>query len=378
LCGTIGVGENMKLQLQKFIEEHENWKELIQQKPYSIETREEGDYILFKYSMIDSDFCLPIVKECRGIILRKDDFLPVCVPFFKFHNVQEQLADNIDWSSAKVQEKIDGSIIKVWFDNGVWNISTNGVIFAINADLQVDYGNVRNYYDLFFSAINFDCNLFKRLNINNTYMFEIVSPLNRVVVPYRETEIYHIGTRDNYTLRELNEDIGIQKPKEFPLSSLEECLSAVEILPFSQEGYVVVDKFWHRVKIKSPAYVAAHHLKNNGVITMKRILDMIRLNGQDDFLAIYPEYTEPIELVETKLSEFIWKVEKDWNEFCDSPIANSSLRKDIAMWITKTNCPSALFCLYDKKVSSAREWIDNQDSEKVLKWIGVKEEWQPL
>jgi len=30
-------------------------------------------------------------------------------------------ADTIDWSAARVQEKVDGSLIKVWYYNGEWN-----------------------------------------------------------------------------------------------------------------------------------------------------------------------------------------------------------------------------------------------------------------
>src|SRR5690606_13664662 len=182
-------------------------------------------------------------------------------------------AVDIDWSTARVLEKLDGSLAKLWYHNGGWHVSTNGTINAHNAELpmsivdpQTGY-RIDNYYDLFRLALwTADINYgeFKsKLDTDYTYMFELVSPYNRVVIPYTETKLYHIGSRNNKTLKEEELDIGIEKPKEYSLSTLEDCLWATERMLFSEEGYVVVDNQYNRVKIKSPNYVAAHHLKNN-------------------------------------------------------------------------------------------------------------------
>ena len=271
----------------------------------------------------------------------------------------------------RVQEKIDGSLIKLWFDNGSWHISTNGTIDAKEADLLADFSDQKTFYDLFCSAINM-YDLINKLCPDYTYMFELVSPFNRVVVPYTKTEIYHIGTRNNITLEELNEDIGIQKPKEYDLHSLDDCLKTAEALPFSEEGYVVVDKFWNRVKIKSIAYVAAHHLKNNGVITYSRVVDMIMVNGQDDFIAIYPEYKDIFDKVETGINTFIDNIKKDWIDFENSDVYHSTLRKDVALFFIKRTCPAFMFSFYDKKVSSLDEWIKSLQSDKLVEWIKIR------
>jgi len=117
----------MTLKLVEFIENNSNWEELLSQKPYSLSIKRDGGYILFMYSQIDSDFGNPIVRECRGLISLEETLRPVCVPFFKFFNAQEGHASKIDWSTARVLEKLDGSIIKLWFFDG-WHVSTNGTI----------------------------------------------------------------------------------------------------------------------------------------------------------------------------------------------------------------------------------------------------------
>ncbi|MBP5785213.1 MAG: hypothetical protein J6W16_06495, partial [Methanobrevibacter sp.] len=67
---------NKKLNIQWFIEQHQDWEKLLSEKPYClIISREQWNgmnLIMFKYNMINSDFNEPIVKECRGLILDED------------------------------------------------------------------------------------------------------------------------------------------------------------------------------------------------------------------------------------------------------------------------------------------------------------------
>ena len=74
------------LNLQTFIRENENWRELISEKPYCIKVTEKEGLVCFKYSQIDSDFNEPLVRECRGIILEKDTWNVVAYAFNKFFN----------------------------------------------------------------------------------------------------------------------------------------------------------------------------------------------------------------------------------------------------------------------------------------------------
>lgn len=121
------------LNLQTFIHNNPNWRELITRPTYCFKVSEKGDLICFKYSQIDSDFNEPLVRECRGIILEKDTWNVVAYPFNKFFNFGEEYADNIDWESAVVETKEDGSLIKIYFYNDEWKIATNGTIDAEDA-----------------------------------------------------------------------------------------------------------------------------------------------------------------------------------------------------------------------------------------------------
>lgn len=363
----------MELKILKFVKNNENWEELLSQDPYNLIITRDNGYIMFKYDQIKSDFSLDIVKEARGIIFREKDFKVVCFPFIKFFNVEEPYADDINWENIQVQEKVDGSLIKVWADtseNGlpIWNISTNGTIDAFKANLTENMSDYHNFGELFMSV--FDADLLFNLNKDYTYMFELVSPYNKVVVPYDKIDIYHIGTRNNITGEELNVDIGVKKPKVYNLNSKNEIKEAAEKLPFNEEGYVVVDDNFKRVKIKSPAYVNAHHLVNNKMINLEKMLNLIIENEQDEFLAYFPEYTEDFKKLSklyNKYKEYLQEIENEVNRLKQTV----ETKKDFAQ-VLKSEFPmdtAVGFMLYDKKVKNWNEWLKQQTNAKIIERI---------
>ena len=264
----------------RFIAEYpEDWEARIFA-DYKVKIRKDGNYAIFNYN-ICCDFADALVQEARGIIIDFARQEVACWPFRKFGNHNESYADEIDWSSASVLEKVDGSIIKLWYDfeAAKWQFSTNAGIRAENSPVDkypgLYFGNVIE------SADNYADIPFDSLDKQNTYIFELVSPETQVVVKYGAASLYHIGTRSNVTGEEYNVDIGIKKPKAYPLGSLEQCLKAAAELnrecsdDISNEGFVVVDGSWHRVKVKSPDYLMMHRIVQIGSIAKKDCIAMI-------------------------------------------------------------------------------------------------------
>lgn len=245
------------------------------------------------------DFTLPETQEARGIIINYETCEVVCWPFRKFGNYGESYADEIDWSTARTQEKIDGSIMKVWWNTitNDWQISSNAMIDAKEAELPTG----DNFYTLFMEGACKNKLDFSKLEKIKTYIFELIGPLNRVVIKYDEVDIYHIGTRNNITGEESNDDIGVKKPKEYPLNSLDACVKAAEKLcgensvgkyDVEHEGFVVVDGNWNRIKIKSPEYVLVHHALNGGILSKKKIIQLILENEYEEYLTYFPKYRD--------------------------------------------------------------------------------------
>ena len=271
---------NINSYLCRFLAEHpEDWKILLE-KEYKIKVKREDAYAIFNYSF-DCRYADPMVQEARGIILDTETLEVVCWPFRKFGNHNESYADEIDWSRASVQEKVDGSIIKLWYDarKPGWQFSTNATVRAEKAPVEKFLR--LSFYDLICQADNFGDIPFDELDRNTTYIFELVSPRSRVVVPYKTTRLYHIGTRNNLTGQESDADIGICKPKMYPIHSLAECvdtairLNRTDSPEIQAEGFVVVDQNWNRVKVKSPDYIAKHHLMQMKSITKRECVQML-------------------------------------------------------------------------------------------------------
>jgi hypothetical protein len=350
------------LKLLEFIRKNIDWEEQLSKEPYRIRIKRSDGFIIFSY-WIDADFNIDVIRECRGIILDETDgYTPVCVPFFKFGNYGDTYADDIDWSTARVQEKIDGSLIKVWCHKGVWHISTNNTIDAGSARTD---NNEDTFMNIFHEAWAHTGKQFSELNPDYTYMFELVSPQTRVVVPYTETKLYHTGTRDKNRLQELNVDIGIEKPKEFSISTIEACIEAAKNLDKYHEGFIVVDSRWRRLKVKSPLYVAIHHALNN-ISSEKRVIDLI-VSGEDaEVVSYYPEYADTFHTMRERIDRFI-----AYNEHELETIGNAeySTQKELAEYVTNTVCPSCLFSVLKGKSKSVKDSVYSMPSNKIVAYL---------
>ena len=291
------------LKIRNFILSHDNWEELLQAPPYNLTISRDEGYIMFKYSQIDSDFNDPIVQEARGIIFKEINWECVCHAFNKFGNYGESYVEELDWDSVKVLEKIDGSLIKLFYDNNHWHISTNGTIDAFKSNT----GNVLypTFGDLFLNAVPDNITVFcGRLDQNKTYMFELVSPYNRVVIPYENIELYYLGERDMTTGQEcFLPDQWDKSPRVFEFHNLQDVINAADKLPWDEEGYVCVDKDFRRCKIKSPSYVMAHYCRNNNVITRKRLIDVILNHEIVEFCIYANDYKDLIDEVVQEMVE---------------------------------------------------------------------------
>lgn len=314
-------------EIGKFCAEHDNWEELLQAEPYCLKIKIDGDYVIFNYDQISSDFNTKIVQEARGIIFRTGEWEnPVCWAFNKFGNYGESYVPDIDWSTAFVTEKVDGSLMKVWYDSKGdwcgWHISTNGAIDAFKAPLS-DI-KVKNFGDYFLMALNSytppyrfrDCftEFLHDLDEDYTYMFELVGPYNRVVIPYAEPALYFLGARNKYTgeerfcigseMKSLGVSDMFNRPAQYPLTSLEDCINATEKFDWDQEGFVVADANFNRVKVKSPAYVLAHFMRNNNVVTRKHIIKIILMNEVEEFICYASEYKDELTKIQWLMNAY--------------------------------------------------------------------------
>lgn len=293
----------------------DSWREVLCEQYPSVKMKEEYPLAIFNYG-IEADFADPLIQEARGIIINVKTKDVVCFPFRKFGKWDEYYADTIDWSSARVQEKLDGSIIKLWWNDITkeWQFSTNSTINAKDAHIHLD--DDTNFLDIIKMAVNYGDIPFETLDKTCTYIFELESPYTKVVIPHTITKLIHIGTRSNITGKEFSVDIGIEKPEEYSLGSLEQCLQAIDsfctkngkdgkISGIEHEGFVVVDKYYNRIKIKGRIYMILHSLTECPKRTKDILIEMLWNNEISiiGMISQVPEYSTLIKYYDFKLDE---------------------------------------------------------------------------
>lgn len=334
------------LKIQEFILTHDNWRELLADAPYNLKISEDDGYVLFKYNQIASDFNEEICKEARGLILdTQDNFRVVRYAFKKFFNVDEGFAARLDWDTAVATEKIDGSIMSVWFARGKWHLSTNGTIDAFKAELN-GVGPYKTFGELFESVLPLSrFSEFSNILAHQCYTFELVSPYNKVVIDYPETKVYLLSIRNMNTLVEHPLDevaefanrFNFTMPQFYYMNDEAGFRRLVEQMPEGHEGIVVRDENGERVKIKTLLYFEMHRAKNNGVITLERIVDLIRANDHYEFLSYFPEYQSVFDDVKRQIDH--------------SEVVLEKVRQDVAEW--KNNNKD----VYEQDERLARKWF---------------------
>lgn len=254
---------------------------------------EDAQLLVLNYDQINSPKN-DITSECRGLILDYE-YNIVSRSFDRFFNYGEQFA-TFNPATAVAYEKVDGSLIKIYNWRGVWYVSTRGTAFA---ESGVNGWGI-TFEDMVWKALGVSCQTDLNdkcnewLNPSSTYICEITGVENRVVTRYQGYALWLLAERDNQTgeyfevPRVIWENFGFELPSAYKFNSIEQCIETAKHLPDLQEGYVMYENGVPVCKVKSPAYVAVHFIRGNG-LNPNRIAELVVINEQDEYLKYFPE-----------------------------------------------------------------------------------------
>jgi hypothetical protein len=250
--------------------------------------RERPQLVLLKYSMIDSPMGDPVVRQCRGLVVDEGDgFRPVAYPYDKFFNYHEGRAAPIEWATARLFEKADGLLCTLYPYGGEWHVASASLPDAAGALA----GAGRTVAECFWGAFRAGGYALPDRD-DHCFMFELCLATDPVVVRHRESRLLAHGARDLRSLAEVAHEplaarYGWGAVRSRPARGLDEALRAARALdPVAAEGFVACDAEFRRVKIKSPAFVALHHMR--GSVNLRHLLEVVRTNESDEFLAYFP------------------------------------------------------------------------------------------
>jgi len=373
------------LAIQNYLRTHGLEKTI---KDFSLKTREYEHKILLKYDQLVSPtlMALPEMQDCRGIILEKGTWNVMSLAFRKFFNSEEGNAAKINWNTAHVLEKLDGTMIQVYWD---WHLNKwfAGTTGTAEGEGEVNNKNGTTFNDLFWDTVNNkytfnDCLLNKDL----IYVFELTTPYNIVVKPHGESSATLLAVRNRETLLEIGGkhlemiavSLSIPLVKSFDInaSNVGHLLKTFENMPWSEEGYVVRDGNDNRVKVKNPAYVAVHHLK--GKTAEHNILTIVKTNEIEEFAATFPERTEELYSLKEGYDGLIAKLNGVWDELQlrrPKNITKEEQKKFAAAVFEVcgkhdvTQFTGLYFGLAQYKINSVEDYMFNYDDKLLYKML---------
>ncbi len=281
--------------------------------------------------------------HCRGLVLDWDD-RPIARPLPKFFNLQEYQG-NLPDGVPNIYEKLDGSLIILFYYQGQWEVASRGSFASEQA--QMARGLLANYQTEV-----------ARLDREYTYLFEIVYPSNRIVVDYGEAQrLVLLAAVHTQTGVELNhEDVDwSDKAVSYPATAVPEWIKSIEEQQAelnNHEGFILKWPNGFRLKYKLADYVRLHRIITR--VQAKDIWECLSQN-QDlhQFLDSVPDefynWVKDTKLeLETKYQAIETECLRVFKEFSDA-LDREVERKEWAIYFQQQKYPGVLFLMLDRR-----------------------------
>ena len=137
--------------------------------------------------------------------------------------------------------------------------------------------------------------------------------------------------------------------------------------PLAQEGYVVVDAAFRRIKVKHPGYVALHHAKDG--MSQRAFITIAQSGEVSEVIAAFPEFKPMLDETRARFDALGADVEADY-----ARLRGIETQKAFALEAVKTRCSAALFAVRSGKASSVRGYFAGVHVDQMIRLLGYKAE----
>lgn len=374
--------------IQKYLKTH-TLSELYSEQGVESSFNKDKTLMSLNYSQIHADNKNPLACQCRGIILARPKNKPfddnvvgetiiASYGFNRFFNEgQEEVKVNYQDKNLKVYEKLDGTCIFLYFYNG-WKVATRSCPEAdiIINDSEFDFSKLFKRALEETIKIKFE-DYVKTLDKNLTYIFELTTPINMIVVFQNEFKVTLLGARDKTTLKEIElEKIDNLVPKvaAYSLNKLEEIITFVNARNGTEyEGVVICDSNFNRAKIKSIAYCAMNRVNDKLGKSERSIIELILLEKEDDALTFVPDFVkEKIVSYKEQIAKLFQHIDEEYPKYVAHvnlyPDSEKLKRKLFAEQVNiHERWADPFFRMYSGKCKNMKEYIE-QNKDKNGGW----------
>jgi hypothetical protein len=290
------------------------------------------------------------MKNYKGVIFSDKNLIVPAYPYTHEYK-NDSLPNDIDLSKYKIFKSFEGCLLRLYFFEDKWYLSTNRKINAFNSrwSSSISFGKEflnALYNEYLFNEdfkLKFDSktinieNIFSSftelLDKNHQYVFLLLNNTqNRIVckTPSRPT-IYHVGTFIDYVLN-FDYTINIPFPEQVEIDSLESLKDYVnKVNIFEIQGLILINSD-SVIKVYNDKYIEYFKIRNNCQNILYRYVE---LRVSDDpsnvfkLKQLYPEYTDTFSIVESKLREIAQHIHKQYiKKFIKKQTIDRMLKQD--------------------------------------------------
>ena len=369
----------------------------------------KGHLVTLAYDQFEAKIDNNVSNLCRGLVIAREDGSSaidvnstpfgkariLAFPFIRFFNYgQGDSHKALDaFKIRSVMEKLDGTLCIVYHDpfGDCWQVATRNVPDGSNLADGFTVGSSSTSSLATTNSLTFR-GLFEKAAIETTkslnwsdflcpaytYVFELMTPVNQVVVRHDSYKIALIGLRNIKTGNE--EPISMYRDI-FPLPDEFEDLLALarkslfdkiveaanERDPLKHEGYVVLGNDWERFKIKSSAYVTHGRIHDFNAYDIANCI----LTGEiDDFVPLMNDSKkELVILLSEKIANYCHDINHEFNEL-KKLNGSFACKRDFALHVQKNKklCQHGryVYRAYDESVMGVNGsvLVDVQESIK--------------
>lgn len=349
---------------------------------YAIKQRvnELLDVVSLNYDAIASDVSIPMVGECRALILELGTWRVMSMPFRRFFNYEENRCPQFNWEKFDTWEKLDGSLISFWSHKEGWQVSTRSNPTGSNTYDECPE-TFRELVERTLREMGTSLEEVTQYFVPEcSYAMELQTPETQVVTRVVDRCLSLLAVRNRETLQEVHVHDWHKIYKTFPLPIVQHypgfTLDAVKEAvqgrnPLEHEGYVLMDDQFNRIKMKSSAYVLMSSRRDSLAKSNRARCELIQLGQDDDVMGILPVFLqERITDLKARMSRFSKEIDSDYLKF--KHIVD---QKEFALRVIKESIHApAMFALRKGFVESGIEYVREARPASILKWVNVKDD----
>lgn len=228
--------------------------------------------------------------------------------FMATHPINENLV---------VEEFVEGTMLNVFFNAGVWEVATKQ---TIGANVRFYTNNVDTFYSMFLDAMQSTGLNLDMLDKKNSYSFVLQHPKNRIVVPFQNAMLYLVAVYQITLVEETNtyDIVNVSASSELLLcvktparyhgwytyGDLIQHYASINT-PYECLGVMMRDPLTgERAKIRNPVYERVRRLRGNQPKLMYHYLCLRKQGEVGEFLNYFPEHKSAFASYRTQMHIF--------------------------------------------------------------------------